>query len=83
MRAVVGNRRVLPHGGLIDLGPSLAEYALITARYVDRILKGAKPGELPIEQPARIELVIKTKAAKALGLTIPRSQLLRADEVIE
>ncbi len=79
----IGNRRVLPTTGLMSYGPTSAQYAQITARYIDRILKGAKPGDLPVEQPARFELVINMKAAKALRLTIPQSLLLRADEVIQ
>ncbi len=80
--AIVGNSRVLPASGLIAYGPPREEYARLTARYVDRIFKGAKPGDLPIEQPTRFNLVINLKTAKALDLTIPQSLLLRADEVI-
>ena len=72
-----------PGGGLIMYGSSGPHQARQAAAYVDKILKGAKPGELPVEQPNKIDLVINLKIAKALGLTIPREMLLRADQVIE
>ena len=76
-------RNYVEDGGFMSYGPSINEMYGRAASYVDRILKGANPGDLAIERPARFELVINLKAAKALGLTIPQSLLLRADEVIQ
>ena len=76
-------RSVVAGGGLMSYGPDTSDLFLRAGSYIDRILKGEKPADLPVQAPTKFTLAINLKTAKALGLTVPRSMLLSADEVIE
>jgi putative tryptophan/tyrosine transport system substrate-binding protein len=78
-----GSREHVEAGGLMSYGPNFRDLFRRSADYVDKILRGARPGELPVEQPTRIDLVVNLTTAKVLGLEIPTALLARADEVIE
>jgi putative ABC transport system substrate-binding protein len=83
LASVFTDRQYVEAGGLLSYGTSRVDLFRRGAIYVDKILKGAKPADLPVEQPTKFDLVINLKTAKALGLTIPEQFLLRADEIVD
>jgi putative ABC transport system substrate-binding protein len=83
MPTVAGDQAYVRAGGLISYGPNFSDMFRRSADYVDKILRGAKPGELPVEQPTKFDLIVNLKTAKALGIAVSESFLLRADEIIE
>jgi putative tryptophan/tyrosine transport system substrate-binding protein len=80
---IASNRRYAELGAMISFGTDISSVFRRAAEYVDKILKGVKPAELPVEQPARSELIINLKTAKELGINVPQSLVVRADEVIQ
>ena len=80
---IFSTRDFVRAGGFMSCGPNYSDLFRRSADYVDKILRGAKPGDIPVEQPTRFELVLNLTTAKALGLTIPQQFVLRADELIE
>jgi putative ABC transport system substrate-binding protein len=83
LSASYDNANMARDGGLMSYGTLFVEHYAMAANYVDKILRGARPGDLPVEQSKRLEMIVNLKTAKALGMTIPQSLLLRADEVIQ
>jgi putative ABC transport system substrate-binding protein len=83
LATIYNSREYVETGGLMSYGPNFPDLFRRTADFVDKILRGAKPGDIPVEQPTKFDLVINLTTAKALGLDVPSTLLARADEVIE